>query len=405
MIAWALPLGTLVVGGALAAALVVAPAPLRQRIADVIAPDTAAPPDPTVAGGAPPASEFGPTGRGEAEAAADRPITVETSPSVAAPEASPGEAPRPSGEASPAAGEATGGDASSDPAAVTPALEPSGPERREGPAAALPAAATVGDAAAPDGEVSAASPHGDVSTEPRQDDAGIASTSAADPAGAETAPDTAPSPPASGGGGEPVSRGAEAVASAPTVARPEPPRLAAVTEPERGSDARTVPAAAAGGEPGTAAADQAGPLGPGAADTRVVLHFPPSAAAVAGRAAASLRSAGVGEATTAPARFNVSRTNVRYYRPEYGEVARGVAQLVGRHLAGPPVATRDFTDFRPLPSPGTIEVWLAGSIDAPPSASPPAGATTATADAAERERLEDEVTRMLRSRLQELQQR
>jgi hypothetical protein len=111
----------------------------------------------------------------------------------------------------------------------------------------------------------------------------------------------------------------------------------------------------------------------------------------------------VGEATTAPAQFNVSRTNVRYYRPEYGEVARGVAALVGGHLAGPPVATRDFTDFRPLPSPGTIEVWLAGSTDALTSAPPPGGA--ATAGPGERERLEDEVTRMLRSRLRELQER
>jgi len=362
-LAWALPLGTLAVGGALAAALVVAPAPVRQRIADVIAPDTASPPAPTVAGGAPPVSEFGATGGGQREAVPERPIAVETSPSAAPPAAVDRAAPP-----------------TPDAAAATPVMDPSGRDRREDGAAALPARGNVGDA-------------------------GTAAASAADRAGAETAADNAASPRSSGGGGEPGSPGAEAVASAPTAARSEPVRVAAIAEPESGFDARTAPAAAAGGEPATEASGPAARLGPVAADTRVILHFPPSAAVIARHAAASLRSAGVGETTTAPAQFNVSRTNVRYYRPEYGDVARGVAQVVGRHLAGPPVATRDFTDFRPLPSSGTIEVWLAGSADAPPSASPPAGATTATADAAERERLENEVTRMLRSRLQELQQR
>jgi len=385
-LAWALPLGTLAVGGALAAALVVAPAPVRQRIADVIAPDTAAPPPPTVAGGAAPVVAFGSSGRGEGEAAPERPIAVEIAPSADAPAAAPGEASRPPGGAS-LSGEpptpasplertapATAG------AASTPALDPSGRDRRDDGAAALPAAGDVEDAAPP------------------RSVAGTASASAAGRAGAETAGDTVPAPGAAGGGGEEPSPGAEAVASAPPAARAEPPRIAAVAEPPGGADARTTAAAAAGRGPETAAPDPAARLGPGAADTRVVLHFPPSAAATARRTAAMLRAAGVGEITRAPARFNVSRTNVRYYRPEYGDVARGVGQVLDRNLAGAPVATRDFTDFRPLPAPGTIEVWLAGSTDAPTPAS-------ATVDAAERERLEDEVTRMLRSRLEELQQR
>jgi len=162
-------------------------------------------------------------------------------------------------------------------------------------------------------------------------------------------------------------------------------------------------------------------LGPAAAAARVVLHFPPSAAPVARRLEATLRAAGVGEVTPVPAGFSISRTNVRYYRPEYREVGLAVADLTRQQRQAAPVAFRDFTAFRPRPSPGTIEIWLAGTTGPPPemrtTASggaaapdraaelppPEFGPRAASARTTERDRLEDEVTRLLQERLRDLQ--
>jgi len=51
--------------------------------------------------------------------------------------------------------------------------------------------------------------------------------------------------------------------------------------------------------------------------------------------------------------FNISKTNVRYFHPGDRDGAGALADIVGG-------VARDFTDFRPKPPAGTIEVWLAG---------------------------------------------
>jgi hypothetical protein len=51
----------------------------------------------------------------------------------------------------------------------------------------------------------------------------------------------------------------------------------------------------------------------------------------------------------------IRQTQVRYYHPEDAAAADLVAAAVG----GP---ARDFTDFRPQPPAGTVEVWLEGEL-------------------------------------------
>ena len=66
---------------------------------------------------------------------------------------------------------------------------------------------------------------------------------------------------------------------------------------------------------------------------------------------------GLGYTSRAPAEVGVTirQTQVRYYHPEDAAAADLVAAAVG----GP---ARDFTDFRPQPPAGTVEVWLEGEL-------------------------------------------
>ncbi len=59
--------------------------------------------------------------------------------------------------------------------------------------------------------------------------------------------------------------------------------------------------------------------------------------------------------------FNIRNTNVRFFHPQ----DREAAQLVSDAIGG---IARDFTDFRPSPPFGTVEVWLAGDAAARPGA-------------------------------------
>ena len=52
--------------------------------------------------------------------------------------------------------------------------------------------------------------------------------------------------------------------------------------------------------------------------------------------------------------FKVSKNHVRYYHPSDAEAA----QILADEIGGP---ARDFTNFRPSPPTGKIEIWLAGS--------------------------------------------
>jgi hypothetical protein len=64
---------------------------------------------------------------------------------------------------------------------------------------------------------------------------------------------------------------------------------------------------------------------------------------------------GLGYASRGPAEVGVTirQTQVRYYHPEDAVAAELVAAAVGG-------TARDFTDFRPQPPEGTVEVWLEG---------------------------------------------
>ena len=51
--------------------------------------------------------------------------------------------------------------------------------------------------------------------------------------------------------------------------------------------------------------------------------------------------------------FAISSDQVRYFYPEDAAAARALAEAIGARV-------RDFTDFRPQPEEGTIEVWMSG---------------------------------------------
>ncbi|GFE65339.1 hypothetical protein [Litoreibacter roseus] len=59
--------------------------------------------------------------------------------------------------------------------------------------------------------------------------------------------------------------------------------------------------------------------------------------------------------------FTISANHVRYYHAQDAEVAERIATLIDG-------TARDFTDFRPQPSEGRVEVWMAGGGDARVSA-------------------------------------
>ncbi len=109
------------------------------------------------------------------------------------------------------------------------------------------------------------------------------------------------------------------------------------------------------------------------AEARVFVHYPASAEAVADEAVAALSGAGAEAAKALPVGFSVGKTNVRYYHPEDRAAAEQVAALTA-DLTGAPLEARDFTDFRPSPNPGVIEVWLEGNAPAARRAAPVAAA-------------------------------
>ena len=169
----------------------------------------------------------------------------------------------------------------------------------------------------------------------------------------EVAPELAPEPP-------------EVATEAPAAPAPAP-----LPEPAGGIPApdATPPAlAAAPPEPPAApAADGAPPTpvadlpAPPALPARVIIHFPASAEAEALAARAALVGLGVAEVETVPVRFAIGASNVRYYHAEDRDGAGRVAEAIAGSLAGGEPATRDFTDFRPPPLAGRVEIWIAGA--------------------------------------------
>ena len=152
------------------------------------------------------------------------------------------------------------------------------------------------------------------------------------------------------------------------------------------------------------------------AEARISVNYPASAAGTANEIAAALRAAGAVTANVVPVGFSVSATNVRFYHPEDRAAAEAVAAVAAN---GGPAEIRDFTNFRPQPLPGVVEVWLRGaggggggsgpsvarSSAAEPARTPRQAAAPARdleAEAVERQLLSREVERMLRQQGQGL---
>ncbi|MGI9393693.1 MAG: hypothetical protein ACR2OY_03535, partial [Boseongicola sp.] len=86
----------------------------------------------------------------------------------------------------------------------------------------------------------------------------------------------------------------------------------------------------------------------------IVLHVPTRARqSDAQELIAAATGAGFEIGTVRPAGFNISRTNIRYFHDSDAASAGALASAINARL-------RDFTDFRPPPDPGVVEVWLEG---------------------------------------------
>ena len=95
------------------------------------------------------------------------------------------------------------------------------------------------------------------------------------------------------------------------------------------------------------------------APPRIVVHYHEGAnAPTARRVAAELLARGFDRTELRPVSFAISRANVRYFHDQNRAVAREVNALL--RSTGRRSELRDFTHFAPLPSVGTVEVWLPG---------------------------------------------
>ncbi len=196
-------------------------------------------------------------------------------------------------------------------------------------------------------------------------------------------------------------------------AAPSPPPLAEPAEPtptERAAPTAVElepvePTPAEPAEPTPAIASPA---------ARIAVHFPALSPAGADKVSAELTDAGFAEVTAYPASIRISSMHVRYYHDGDRAAAERVAASTSTALDGAEVAVRSFTDLRPRPEGGLVEVWLEG--DAPASqvaATPPerpvaarsaaprasAAAPRVTQREVERQRLVGTVEQLLRERL------
>ena len=92
---------------------------------------------------------------------------------------------------------------------------------------------------------------------------------------------------------------------------------------------------------------------------RIVLHYRGDAGeAAARRLADALRSRGLSDFELRRVPVRVSEANIRFFYDENRPVARRVSEVL--NAMGERSQVRDFTRYAPLPSPGTVEVWLPG---------------------------------------------
>jgi hypothetical protein len=109
------------------------------------------------------------------------------------------------------------------------------------------------------------------------------------------------------------------------------------------------------------------PLPPAATTTmapRVVIHYGAGGESVevAAQLAEQLRASGYGRVEIWPVTFDVATASIRYFyrddRPGAERLVRAIAPFLSWHGRAPPSTPIGFTDFRPLPRPGTLEIWL-----------------------------------------------
>ncbi len=79
----------------------------------------------------------------------------------------------------------------------------------------------------------------------------------------------------------------------------------------------------------------------------------------------ALQASGAKSPTAVPVGFSISSTNIRFYHAEDSAAAAKVAEVL--RAEGQETELRDFTDFRPQPDLGLVEVWLAGDGGATPA--------------------------------------
>ncbi len=108
---------------------------------------------------------------------------------------------------------------------------------------------------------------------------------------------------------------------------------------------------------------------------RVLVHVPSALSGPAAEAAiGALRGAGFDLAQRIDIAFPIGSTNIRYYFPKDRAAAEAMAAAI-RAETGQEAVARDFTSFRPQPSEGTVEIFLAGQPRQVPqsqqAASPP----------------------------------
>jgi hypothetical protein len=126
--------------------------------------------------------------------------------------------------------------------------------------------------------------------------------------------------------------------------------------------AREPPVAAAPDEPLPSPA----PPAPRAATTapRIVVHHgaDPESGGVAAQLAEQLRRAGLGGVEVRPVGFEIGAASVRYFHVGDRAAAERLVNALGPFLAwhgrAAPSTPIDFTDFRPLPRAGSLEIWL-----------------------------------------------
>ena len=162
----------------------------------------------------------------------------------------------------------------------------------------------------------------------------------------------------------PVDARTEADIAAPPPAEPVAPPVAAPAPatPDLGPPiaAREPPVTAAPRVPAPPPpAEEAVPDQP-----RLVIHHgtDEESAALARQLAGQLRAAGYGVVEIRAVPFNVATASVRYFftedRAEAERLIRGIGPFLAWNGRAAPSTPIGFTDFRPLPRPGTLEIWL-----------------------------------------------